>query len=83
MNAVSTPSSQVVQLPSRKLGPSDNELAAKIVNATAELQKALDAAVLAGLIVEPSFQKLGARLANYGITSDSHVCTVHTYRQLS
>ena len=83
MTAVSTPSSQVVQLPSRQIGPSDNELSAMIVKATADLQKAMDAAVLAGPIVEPSFQKLGTRLASYGVTSDSYVCSVHTYRQLS
>ncbi len=83
MTAVSTPSSQVVQLPSRELAPSDNAIAAGIVKATAELQKAMDAAVLAGLIVEPSFEKLGTRLASYGVTSDSYVCNVHTYRQLS
>ncbi len=83
MTAVSTPSSQVVQLPSRKRGPSDSKLSAMIVKARAELQESMDAAILAGLLVEPSFQKLGTRLANYGVTSDSHVCSVHTYRQLS
>ncbi len=83
MTALSTPSSQVVLLPNREPGPSDIELAATIVKATAELQKAMDAAVLAGLIVEPSFEKLGTRLASYGVTSDSYVCNVHTYRQLS
>ena len=83
MTADTTPSSQVVQLPSRQIGPSDNELSAMIVKATADLQKAMDAAVLAGLIVEPSFQKLGTRLASYGVTSDSYVCSVRTYRQLS
>ena len=83
MPAESTPASKVVQLPRRELGPSDNELSVKVVKATAELQKAMDSAVLAGLIVEPSFQKLGTRLESYGVTSESYVCTVHTYRQLS
>ncbi len=83
MTAVSTPASQVVLLPSREIGLSDSELSARIVKATAELQKAMDAAILAGLLVEPSFQKLGSRLASYGVTSDSYVCSIHTYRQLS
>ena len=36
MTAVSTPSSQVVRLPSREPGPSDNELSATMVKAAAE-----------------------------------------------
>ncbi len=67
----------------RHEGPADEDLAARVVRAVAELQEAMDAAILAGLIVEPGFQQLGGRFASYGVTRDSFVCDAHVYRKLA
>ncbi len=67
----------------RREGPADEDLAARVVRAVGELQDSMDAAILAGLIVEPSFQKLGGRFESYGVTRDSFVCEAHVYRKLA
>ena len=67
----------------RQEGAADEDLAARVVRAIAELQEAMDAAILAGLIVDPSFQQLGGRFESYGVSRDSFVCEAHIYRKLA
>ena len=67
----------------RHEGASDEDLAARVVRAVAELQEAMDAAILAGLIVEPGFQQLGGRFESYGVTRDSFICEAHIFRKLA
>ncbi len=63
--------------------PDDRELADRIGRAISELQDAMDAAVLAGLIVEPSFTRIENRLTRSGVRVDSFLCNVHIYRKLT
>jgi len=46
-------------------------------------QDAMDKAVLAGLIVEPTFQPVGNRFANVGVTAESYLTKCNIYRRLS
>ena len=62
---------------------SDRELADRTQRALTELQDALDAAVLAGLIVEPSFTRIENRLTQCGARVDSFVGRVHVLRRLT
>ncbi len=62
--------------------PGDREIANRTVRAIAELQDVLDAAALAGLIVEPSFARIENRLTQCGAHIDSLVCKVSLYRKL-
>jgi hypothetical protein len=62
---------------------SDRELADRTQRALAELQDALDAAVLAGLIVEPSFTRIENRLTQCGARADTFVGRVHVLRRLT
>ena len=61
----------------------DREIADRTQRALAELQDALDAAVLAGLIVEPSFTRIENRLTQCGARVDSFVGKVHVLRRLT
>lgn len=61
----------------------DREIADRTQHALAELQDALDAAVLAGLIVEPSFTRIENRLTQCGARVDSFVARVHVLRRLT
>ena len=63
--------------------PGDDEIAARVGQATAELQDVMDAALLAGLVVEPSFTQVDNRLTRYGTRIDSFVCRVRVYRKLT
>ena len=62
---------------------SDREIADRTTRAIYELQDALDAAILAGLNVEPSFTLIENRLAQFALRIDSYVCKVNLYRQLA
>ncbi len=62
--------------------PGDREIADRTVRAIAELQDTLDAAVQAGLIVEPNFMRIENRLTQCGARIDSLVCKVSLYRKL-
>ncbi len=66
-----------------ELNPSDRDVAEKTVQAVGELQEAMDAALLAGLIVEPSFTQVENRLTRYGTRISSFVCNVRVYRKLT
>ena len=60
-----------------------HELAKRVSQAAAELQDAMDAVLIAGLIVEPKFTQVENRLTRFGTRIDSHVCTVRVYRRLT
>ena len=63
--------------------PSDREIADRTTRAINELQDALDAAILAGLNVEPSFTLIEGRLTQFASRIDAYVCKVNLYRQLA
>ncbi len=63
--------------------PGDREIADRMQRALAEFQDALDAAILAGLNVEPSFVLIENRLTQFASRIDSYVCKVNVYRQLA
>ncbi len=62
--------------------PGDRELANRTSHAINEFQDALDAAILAGLNVEPSFTLIEGRLTQFASRIDAYVCKVNLYRQL-
>ena len=66
-----------------EMTPTDMDIAARSVQAVGELQEAMDAALLAGLIVEPSFTQVDNRLTRYGTRISSFVCSVRVYRKLT
>ncbi len=63
--------------------PSDRALATRVSGARANLQEAMDTAVRAGLMVEPSFRPVGGRFNEFGVSIDSHICTVEIFRKLA
>ena len=63
--------------------PGDREIADWATRAISELQDALDAAILAGLNVDPSFALIENRLSRFASRIDSYVCKVNIYRQLA
>lgn len=63
--------------------PSDSDLARRIKDAVGELQDAMDAAVRAGLIVEPEFRAANSRFGATAGPGDAYVCTVKVYRKLA
>ncbi len=62
--------------------PGDCEIADRMQRALAEFQDALDAAVLAGLNVDPSFALIENRLTRFASRIDAYVCRVNLYREL-
>ena len=67
----------------RDIGLTDAQIAEKIHQASAQMQEAMDTALLAGLIVEPSFSLIENRQTPWGVRLDSFVCNVRTYRRLT
>ncbi len=67
----------------RSIGPSDAQIAEKIQRAIGSIQESMDAALVAGLIVEPSFNRVENRQTSSGMRVDSFVCNVRTYRKLT
>lgn len=63
--------------------PSDHDLATHVGNAIASLQDAMDAAVRGGLLIEPRFKEVSGRFNEFGVSVDSHVCTVQILRKLT
>ncbi len=63
--------------------PGDREIANRVQRAIIELQDALDAAVLANLIVEPRFARIENRLTQCGARVDSFICKVPVERNLA
>lgn len=67
----------------RDIGLSDAQIAEKIQLAVAQIQGTMDAALMAGLIVEPSFSLIENRQTHWGVRLDSFVCNVRAYRRLT
>ncbi len=65
------------------VAPSDRELAIAITRSISQLQDAMDAAIRGGLIVEPSFKTVSGRFNEFGVSVDSHICSVQIYRKLA
>ena len=65
------------------VAPRDRELAVAIIQSIAQLKDAMDGAIRAGLIVEPSFKTIGGRFNEFGVSVDSHICNVQIYRKLA
>ena len=65
------------------VAPSDRGLPVALSRAIAQLRDALDAAIQAGLIVEPSFTTISGRINEFGVSGDSHLCNVQIYRKLA
>ncbi len=63
--------------------PRDRDHATKVLNALHALQSAIDAAAVAGLIVEPSFKSYPNRFQELGCDADSYVAKVEIYRKLA
>ena len=61
----------------------DRDLANDVTEAAHRLQEALDKAVLAGLIVEPSFMSVGNRFSNVGVSAESFLVKIRIMRRLS
>ena len=58
-------------------------MASRVVNALNKLQDAMDAAALAGLIIEPAFKQFSNRFKELGIDIESYVGQVEIYRKLA
>ena len=63
--------------------PRDRDHAARVLKALHTLQAAIDAAAVAGLIVEPSFKSFPNRFQELGCDADSYVAKVEIYRKLA
>ncbi len=63
--------------------PNDRDLATQVLQTLNALQEALDAATLAGLIVEPSFKAFPNRFKDRGSDADSFVARANVYRRLA
>ena len=61
----------------------DHELAKRVSQAAADLQDAMDTALVAGLIVEPKFVEVNNRITRFGTRIDSPFCTVRVFRKIA
>jgi hypothetical protein len=61
----------------------DREIADELIKTMHTFQEALDRAILAGLIVEPSFRRVENRFIKVGVSSDSYIVKCQVYRKLS
>ncbi len=61
----------------------DHDIPERVSRAAAELQSAMDAALLAGFLVEPSFTRIENRVTKCDVRMDSFVLTMHVSRSLS
>lgn len=62
---------------------SDRDLADATVAAAKQLQDAMDAAIMAGLVIEPALKLVENRFAQVGVSSDSYLVNVGVWRKLS
>ncbi len=63
--------------------PRDRDHASRVLKALHALQTAIDAAAVAGLIVEPSFKCYPNRFQELGCDADSFVAKVEIFRKLA
>jgi hypothetical protein len=61
----------------------DKELADAIIASMRALQDAMDSAVLAGLLVEPTITLVPNRFNEMGVSTESFILNVQIYRKLS
>lgn len=61
----------------------DRELAHEVTAAAHRLQEAMDKAILAGLIVEPSFMSVDNRFSAVGVSAQSFLVKIKILRRLS
>ncbi len=61
----------------------DNEIARMLKHGVATLQEAMDAALLADLVIEPSVTLMENRLTPWGMRVDSYICNVSSFRRLA
>ena len=64
-------------------GPSDYDIAEMVNRAVTTIQEAMDRAMMAGLVVEPSFSLIENRLTPWGVRTEPYVCTVKSFRRLT
>ncbi len=77
-------SAQVVSLDSAATRRrSDRELADAALMAAKKLQDAMDDAIKAGLIVEPTVKMVESRFVSVGVSSDSYLLNLNIWRKLS
>ncbi len=81
MNMIAFPQPDSFESPSE--GITDRDIADRINHAVMDVQEAMDAALLAGLLVEPSFTVIDNRLTKTGVRIDSNVCKVQVFRKLA
>ena len=62
---------------------SDRELADAALMAAKRLQDAMDDAIKAGLIVEPTVKSVENRFVSIGVSSDSYLLNLNVWRKLS
>ncbi len=67
----------------RDIGLSDARIAEDTHHAAGQMQDAMDAALMAGLIVEPSFSLIENRQTPWGARLDSFVRNIRIYRRLT
>ncbi len=65
------------------IGLTDNEIAGMLKRGVATLQEALDAALLADLLVSPRITLMENRLTPWGMRVDSFICNVSSFRRLA
>jgi hypothetical protein len=63
--------------------PKDRDIASRVVAALNKLQDAMDAAALAGLIIEPAFKQFSNRFKELGTGMETYVGQVEIYRRLA
>jgi hypothetical protein len=63
--------------------PKDREMSSRVLGALHALQDAMDAAALAGLIIEPAFKQYANRFKELGSDMESYVAQVEIYRKLA
>ncbi len=67
---------------SRDDRPTDHDIALRVTGAIGELQDAIDAAILSGLMVEPGFKLISGRFNEFGVSMESYLCSVQINRKL-
>ena len=65
------------------VGLKDNEIARMLKHGVATLQEAMDAALLADLVIEPRITLMENRLTPWGMRADSYICNVSSFRRLA
>jgi len=83
MTAATADFVQPVEFERKPQEQTDRELADELLKTMHTFQEALDRAILAGLIVEPSFRRVENRFIKVGVSSDSYIVKCQVYRKLS